>query len=154
VHVELWELQAREAIRDLVARYNANGDSGRFAQVLELFAPDAQMVLPDGTRTGHDEIITIFTGAKDDLWTAAGAPAYVRHVTGTHQIDLVDPTQATGRLYFQVITSVGLDHWGRYVDEYRCLDGRWRFARRQVTVDGYNPASLFPHTTTERGTDV
>ena len=31
------------AIRDLVARYNANGDSGRFDQVLELFAPDAVM---------------------------------------------------------------------------------------------------------------
>ena len=36
--MELWELVARESIRDLVARYNANGDSGRFDQVLELFA--------------------------------------------------------------------------------------------------------------------
>jgi uncharacterized protein (TIGR02246 family) len=154
MRVEMWELQAREAIRDLVARYNANGDSGRFAQVLELFAPDAQMVLDDGVRTGHDEIRTIFTGAKDDLWTAAGAPTYVRHVTGTHQIDLIDTEHATGRLYFQVITSVGLDHWGRYVDQYRVVDGRWRFARRTVTVDGYHPASLFPQPTHERGSDV
>jgi hypothetical protein len=32
-------LVARESIRDLVARYNANGDTGRFAQVLDLFRP-------------------------------------------------------------------------------------------------------------------
>ena len=32
------ELVARESIRDLVARYNPNGDSGRFDQVVELFA--------------------------------------------------------------------------------------------------------------------
>ena len=39
----MWELVARESIRDLVARYNANGDSGRFDQVMALFAPDAVM---------------------------------------------------------------------------------------------------------------
>ena len=38
--MELWQLIARESIRDLVARYNANGDTGRFAQVRELFSPD------------------------------------------------------------------------------------------------------------------
>jgi len=28
--MEIWELVARESVRDLVQRYNANGDSGRF----------------------------------------------------------------------------------------------------------------------------
>ena len=37
--MELWEIDAREQIRDLVARYNANGDSGRFAPMLALFKP-------------------------------------------------------------------------------------------------------------------
>ena len=41
--MELWELEARESIRDLVARYNANGDSGRFDPMLELFAEDATL---------------------------------------------------------------------------------------------------------------
>ena len=41
--METWELIARESIRDLVARYNANGDTGRFDQLMELFAPDAVM---------------------------------------------------------------------------------------------------------------
>ena len=45
--MEPWELIARESVRDLVARYNANGDSGRFDPLLELFAEEAVMELPD-----------------------------------------------------------------------------------------------------------
>ncbi len=134
--MELWELVARESIRDLVARYNANGDTGRFAQVLELFAPDAVMVIGEGdVYSGRDEIATIFTGAKEGFAEWDG-PVYLRHFTATHQIDLVDETHAKGRCYYTVLTSVGVDHWGRYVDEYGVVDGTWRFTRRTVTTDG------------------
>jgi hypothetical protein len=30
----------------------------------------------------------------------------------------------------------GLDHWGRYVDEFAVIDGRWLFTSRRVTTDG------------------
>ena len=135
---------AREAIRDLVARYNANGDSGRFAQVRELFNEDATMTIEgDRTYTGIDEIMTIFTGTKS---STSGNLTHVRHFTSTHQIDLVDSTHASGRLYFAVLTDIGLDHWGRYVDSYVAQNGRWRFASRKVTVDGWSPHTLFPRT--------
>ncbi|MEY4362412.1 MAG: hypothetical protein RL391_1718 [Actinomycetota bacterium] len=132
----------REAIRDLVARYNANGDSGRFAQVRELFAADAVMTI-DGDRSysGIDEIMTIFSSTKS---TTAGALTHVRHFTATHQIDLVDEQNATGRLYFAVLTDIGLDHWGRYVDGYTKSSGRWLFASRKVSVDGWASNTLFP----------
>jgi hypothetical protein len=141
--MEVWEVVARESIRDLVARYNANGDAGRVPQVLELFAPDAVMELGDPgsstLHTGLDEIALIFTGTKD-RWTAEatdrGAPPYVRHCVSTHQIDLGDETHATGRCYFFVIMDHGLDHWGRYLDEYAVVDGQWRFTRRTVRLDG------------------
>lgn len=141
--MEMWELVARESIRDLVARYNANGDTGRFDQVLDLFAPDAVMeIAGEPPRVGRDEIRTIFTGARDRAaW--GDRPVYLRHVTGTHQIDLVDEERATGRCYYFVLTAVGLDHWGRYLDEYRVVDGRWRFAARRVTTDGRSPDALF-----------
>jgi hypothetical protein len=141
--VEHWELAARESIRDLVARYNANGDSGRIDHVLELFAPDAVMeIAGEPPKVGHDQIRTIFTGARDRAeW--GDQPVYLRHVTGTHQIDVLDEQRATGRCYYFVLTAIGLDHWGRYLDEYRLVDGRWRFARRKVSTDGRAPDTLF-----------
>jgi 3-phenylpropionate/cinnamic acid dioxygenase small subunit len=145
--VELWELTARESIRDLVARYNANGDAGRFDQVVELFAEDARMEIGDGqpARVGREAIRTIFTGVRDG--TGFGdLPVYLRHCTSTLQIDLVDQAAARSRCYFFVLTDVGLDHWGRYVDEYVQTGGVWRFASRKVTTDGHAPDSRFrPH---------
>ena len=140
--MELWELVARESIRDVVARYNANGDTGRFEQVLGLFAPDAVMDAGSGVKTGVEEIRTIFEGGRDGA-DYGDHPVYLRHCTATLQIDVIDESNAKGRCYYFVITDVGLDHWGRYVDEYRTVDGQWKFARRRVTVDGKNPSSLF-----------
>jgi hypothetical protein len=145
--MEVWELMAREGIRDLVARYNANGDAGRFAQVLELFAPDATMELMDGSGDvqryeGHEAIATIFTGTKD-RWDAAAATTdapgrhhHVRHFVATHQIDIEDRTHARGRSYFAVLMAHGLDHWGRYLDRYEERDGRWLFTLRRALPDG------------------
>ena len=138
--MEPWELAAREAIRDLVARYNAYGDAGRFDDLMELFAPDATMDVGDGRGyRGRAEIATIFTGTGD-RWRAAaaerGAPPYVRHFVSTHQIDLADRARAGGRAYFQVLMAHGLDHWGRYLDEYALVGDRWLFAHRRVRVDG------------------
>jgi hypothetical protein len=143
--MDLWEVAARESIRDLVTRYNSNGDTGRFAQVLELFTPDATMEIGTdggGSRTyhGREEIETIFAGTKE-RWSAEaeqrGSPGYVRHCVFTHQIDFVDQRHARGRSYFQVLMDHGLDHWGRYLDEYEEREGRWFFTRRRVTTDGH-----------------
>ena len=140
--MENWQLMAREEIRDLVSRYNANGDTGRFAQVRALFAPDAVLIVQGRRHEGIDAVMEVFTGATAN----DGGPSYVRHFTATHQIDLVDEAHATGRCYFAVLTDIGLDHWGRYVDDYRRVDDRWVFASRSVTLDGQVSGSLFPRT--------
>lgn len=171
--MELWELVARESVRDLVARYNANGDAGRFAEVARLFTPDAvmELVSRDGTTRrfeGVDAITSVFTGTKA-AWDAAtttagsgragdagpdgsgspgggagpgGARHHVRHVVGTHQIDVPDPGHARGRSYFVVLMGHGLDHWGRYLDDYVVHEGEWRFARRRVLTDGHATGAL------------
>ena len=139
------ELAAREAVRDLVARYNANADSGRFDEVLALFAPDAVMVLDDETLEGRDAIAALFERTRRRV-VASGTPdrgAHLRHFTATHQIDVLDVDRAVGRCYFQVLMAHGLDHWGRYIDEYVRADGRWLFASRRVTVDGRASGSAF-----------
>jgi len=133
--MEHWELVARESIRDLVARYNANGDSGRFDQVVELFAPDAVMDVDGMVLRGRDEIRALFTSTAANLRDQP-QPVLLRHHTSTLQIDVQNEHAATARCYYQVLLADGLDHWGRYLDEYRVVDGRWRFARRREVLDG------------------
>lgn len=145
--MEIWEVVARESIRDLVTRYNTNGDSGRFDNVMALFADDAVMELegPEGPTLyrGHSEILTIFTGTKDRWADELGSekaadapPPYVRHRVATHQIDVDDESHARGYCYYQVVMPHGLDHWGRYFDRYEQRDGRWVFTHRKVTREG------------------
>src|SRR5262245_48588598 len=136
--MEPWQLAARESIRDLVARYNANGDAGRFDPMLELFAEDAELEIPDGTHLGRAAIRTLFEGVRER--TGAGrAATFIRHFVATHQIDVLSESEARGRAYYAVLTERGLDHWGRYLDEYRRIDGRCLFWRRKVTVDAAVP---------------
>jgi uncharacterized protein (TIGR02246 family) len=136
--VEPFELAARESIRDLVARYNTNGDSGRFDEMLALFADDAVFEFEGGVHRGKPAIRAYFEGVAKRTG-AGGAAKFVRHFTATHQIDVLSEHEARGRCYFAVLTERGLDHWGRYVDEYRRSGERWLFARRKVTVDAAVP---------------
>ncbi len=138
--MELWELTARESIRDLVARYNANADSGRFQQVLECFAPAAVMELDGRPYRGREEIRSIFTGAAE-LARQGMEPVLVRHHTSTLQIDVAGPGDATSRCYYQVLGGNGLDHWGRYLDRYGVIDGRWYFVHRREFLEGVVPDS-------------
>jgi hypothetical protein len=73
--VDLDDLLAREAIRDLVARYNAYGDSGLFDRMLELFAVDAVLEIGDSVHTGQDEIRAVFTAVPERTSSGGGAPA-------------------------------------------------------------------------------
>jgi hypothetical protein len=136
--VQPFELAAREAIRDLVARYNANGDGGRFDAMLALFAEDATLELADGLHRGKTAIRAVFEAAAQRTGGAARA-RFVRHFTATQQIDVLSEREARGRCYFAVLTERGLDHWGRYVDTYRCVGERWLFESRKVTVDAAVP---------------
>jgi ketosteroid isomerase-like protein len=132
--MEIWELAAREEIRDLVARYNAQGDAGRIDAMLELFCEDAVLELEGRSYCGVEAMRRCFAAVAGG--TRSGGARYIRHFTATHQIDLESETRAWGRCYYQTLTERGLDHWGRYLDEYRRVAERWRFQRRKVSVDG------------------
>ena len=101
--MELWEIEARESVRDLVARYNANGDSGRIEQMVELFAEDAVMLIPpEGEYVGREAIRDFFgsiaKGTKDEVQRNSDAVRFIRHYTATHQIDVLDRDNAKGAL--------------------------------------------------------
>jgi ketosteroid isomerase-like protein len=137
--MEIWELVARESIRDIIARYNCNGDSGRIDAMMSLFTPDAVLEVPGREPlVGRDSIQRFFTAvARPDDTTFV--LKNLHHHTATHQIDVIDKRSGKGRCYFAVLTQDGLDHWGRYLDEYRYCEDRWKFQHRKVFVDGLTP---------------
>jgi uncharacterized protein (TIGR02246 family) len=139
------EIAAREAIRDLVARYNAFGDSGRLEELSELFCPDAELEVEGRAQRGRPAIRALFERAAEEARAGTGARR-IRHHVSTHTIDVLADDRARGRCYYLVLTDTGLDHWGRYTDEYRVEAGRWRFARRAVSVDGAIPGGWAEHT--------
>ena len=137
--MESVEIAASEEIRNLVAGYNAFGDRGRFDDLMELFTPDAVMDIGNGhPYEGVDQIRGIFTRTSDSM-TSGPQPSYVQHHTSPVHITMVDGDHATGRTYFSVLMTHGLDHWGRYDDKYRRVDGHWRFSHRRVRTDGTTP---------------
>lgn len=142
--MEAWEVAAREQIRDVIARYNHAGDRGRSAELAACFTADGVL------DTGHDggrwegaaRIAAEIDAVAARTATAGGAPTSVRHHVSSVVIDLASATEATAQAYFLVLTAIGVDHWGRYRDRFRCVDGTWLIAERAVRVDGHAPGSL------------
>lgn len=135
--MELWELIAREQIRELVAGYAHAADGGRFDTMVELFAPDGVLQTPDGVEhRGRDGIRSFLDATRKALAGEARPGAMIRHHVANLLLERVGPSEASGAAYFLVVTDHGPDHWGRYRDRYACLDGTWRFAHRRVRLDG------------------
>lgn len=140
--MEIWELVARESVRDVIARYNFYGDSGRMADLLQLFAEDAVMDMAGDKLVGRAAIGEGFVSAGRTFVAFAKkvqAPRdlpVLRHFTATHVIDATSPTTATCSSYYATFMAKGPDHWGSYTDEFAEIDGRWQITQRLVTVDG------------------
>ena len=139
--MEQWELIARESIRDTVARYNHAGDSGRYDDMIGCFTADGVLAVIGGEEHhGHEELHAFFGGVA-----AAARPGLtqLRHCVTNLLIDVESHEAASVRSYFEVITDIGIDHWGRYRDRFVQLGDRWLLARRSVKTDGYASNSYF-----------
>lgn len=141
------ELSAREAVRDLLARYTWAGDRGRSAELAACFLVDGVLDVGDhgGRWEGRAEIQRQLDAVAERIAAAGGGAGPVHHHVSSVLIDLLDTTSAEVRAYFCVFTDVGADHWGTYRDrvELDHADGTWRFASRSVRVLGHAPGSRF-----------
>lgn len=143
--METWELIAREQIRELVAGYAHCADSGRFDELVALFASDGILETPDGAQHSGPVAIGAFLGATKSRLASATEQALIRHHVSNLRIAVTGPHEASGAAYFFVVTERGPDHWGRYRDRYVCRDGHWRFAHRRVRLDGRARDSKLAH---------
>jgi hypothetical protein len=141
------ELSAREAVRDLLARYTWAGDRGRSAEVAACFLPDGVLDVGEhgGRWEGRATIEAELLAVAERVALAGGVPSPVHHHVSSVHIELVDATSADVRSYFCVFTDAGADHWGSYRDrvEIDHLDGSWRFRTRTVRVLGRAAGSRF-----------
>lgn len=142
------ELTAREQVRDLIARYTWAADRGRFDEVADCFAEQGVLDVGDhgGRWTGRTEIARQLTSVAarvaERADTTGARPGPVHHHVSSTQLSDITGSSMSARSYFLVITSVGVDHWGRYLDNLEREEDRWVFAERIVRVDGHDPASL------------
>ena len=60
--------------------------------------------------------------------------------TGTTQIDVIDERTVKARSYYYVLTPHGLDHWGRYLDEYGLVGKIPGQAIRRVDIEAIEVA--------------
>lgn len=141
--MHLWELCARERIRDTLARYNWSGDALRLDELAESFCADGALELRDREPVrGRAAIVEFLGGAVATPAAAAtSTKRIVRHnLTNIRFLELT-PDQARVACYFTVVTEIGLDHYGRYRDVFVPVGDEWLIRHRFVSTDWAAPNS-------------
>jgi hypothetical protein len=133
------QLSAREAIVHTQSVYATEGDRGRVDELLGTFTDDGVLEFFRGVFSGKEQIRAALSPAVDAKRTeaaqAGGPRLFLRHHLTTRRIEFVSETAADAWTYFFVVTPVGLDHSGVYVDHFVERQGRWLIARRRVKID-------------------
>lgn len=150
--MELWELAAREGIRDTLARYNWAGDAFRLDQLALTFCEDGELELRGRpVLRGRRAVVEFLSGgapgggdearraARQAEVAASGVRRVVRHNVTNIAFSEVTPERATVASYFTVFTEIGLDHYGRYRDTFLPVGDRWLIQHRFVSTDWRAP---------------
>jgi len=152
--MDMWELVARERIRDTLAQYTWEGDAFRLEQMVEAFCPDGTLeVKGQPPYVGREAIVAFLSGgaggtdeerrrALQQQAQAAGVKRIVRHSIANLRFVELSPDQATVATYFTVVTQIGLDHHGRYRDTLVPVGDRWLLQHRFVSTDWRAPDSV------------
>jgi hypothetical protein len=136
----MWELIARERIRDTLARYNWAGDAGRLEGLAETFCADGVLEIRGlQPLRGRSEIMSFLSGVTGK--GAGDLKPVVRHNLANVLFTGLTPREAHVSSYFTVLTHIGLDHFGRYRDTLVPDGGSWLIKHRKVSPDWAAPDS-------------
>jgi len=133
---DLERLVAKDAIRDLAARYMRGQDRLDAELQMSTFWPDSTTDYGIFKGSGPD-----FVAFAQELLTEHLAN---QHIIGQHLIEFDDskPDRAFGEVYYYAFHRILEDGQpfdmlicGRYVDRYERRGGEWRFAHRSELVD-------------------
>ncbi len=138
----MWELVAREHIRDTLARYNWAGDTGRLEELAETFCADGVLEIRGlQPLRGRSEIVAFLGGVTGKVAANADVKPIVRHNVANVLFINVARDQAEVSCYFTVVTHIGLDHVGRYRDTFVPDGDTWLINHRKVSTDWVAPDS-------------
>jgi hypothetical protein len=141
--VEIWELAAREHIRDTLARYNWSGDAGRLDDLANTFCVDGVLEIRGFEPLhGRSQIVAFLGGVTGNVALRADVKPIVRHNVANLIFNEVTRDRALVSGYFTVVTHVGLDHLGRYRDTLVPDGDTWRIKHRKVSTDWAAPNSV------------
>ncbi|HEY2504117.1 MAG TPA: nuclear transport factor 2 family protein [Mycobacterium sp.] len=134
--MEMWELIARERIRDTLARYNWSGDAGRIDGLAETFCADGVLEIRGFQPLhGRSEIMAFLGGVTGNIAINVDVKPVVRHNVANVLFTSLTPDEAQVTSYFTVVTHIGLDHFGRYRDTLVPDSGTWLIKHRKVSTD-------------------
>lgn len=143
--MELWELVARERIRDTLAHYNWSGDALRLDDLAQTFCDDGKLELRGSEAIhGRTAIVALLGGVvthPNAVAQASGVNRIVRHNVTNIRFTEVSPNEARVACYFTVVTEIGLDHYGRYRDVFVPVGDDWLIRHRFVSTDWSAPDS-------------
>src|SRR5947209_15040657 len=132
----MWELVAREQIRDTLARYNWSGDAGRLDGLAETFCTDGVLEIRGmEPLRGRSEIASFLSGVTRNVAHETDVKPIVRHNVANVLFTRLVPDQAHVSSYFTVVTQIGLDHVGRYRDILVPDGDTWLIKHRKVSTD-------------------
>ena len=126
----LKKLEDREEIRALVARYGRAVDDRDWESLANQYTPDAVFDSAAGRSVGTDAIIDYY-----EERTKAYVASY--HYPHSHEITFIDDHTATGLVCAHAeLTIEGETVFValRYHDDYRRVDGAWRFHERETRI--------------------
>jgi SnoaL-like domain len=134
--VEMWELIAREQIRDTLARYNWSGDSRLIEGLAETFCADGVLEIRGFQPLhGRSAIMTFLGGVTGNIAGSVDVKPVVRHNIANVLFTSLTPDEAQVMSYFTVVTHIGLDHFGRYRDTLVPDADTWLIKHRKVSTD-------------------
>ena len=140
--MEMWELVAREQIRDTLARYNWSGDAGRLDGLAETFCADGVLeIRASEPLRGRAEIVAFLGGVTRNVAVNVDVKPVIRHNVANVLFTRLTPDEAHVSCYFTVVTHIGLDHFGRYRDTLVPDGGTWLIKHRKVSTDWAAPNS-------------
>jgi hypothetical protein len=139
--MQMWELAARERIRDTLALYNWSGDAGRIEDLTQSFCPDGELEVRGTTTASGRAAIAEFLGGVAVPSANTAVKRIVRHTLTNIRFTELTPQRAQVSSYFTVFTEIGLDHYGRYRDVFVPVGEAWLIAHRFVSTDWRAPNS-------------